>query len=179
MADYWPQIITAGAGLFGTIIGGLISWSVQRSSRREERAERRSALAHAIAAEIEAYLDITEKRDHITYAKGLLTENQKGNRMVPKNWLSPFEKQNSPFRVLEANLNNIGILGDVCQDIATFYSRVMAVRTTLTMADEGAFDEATAKDVAYILENEIELWENANSLGRYVVNTLRNTNTLA
>ncbi len=93
--------------------------------------------------------------------------------MVPKNWLSPLEKQHSPFRVLEANLGNIGILGDVCKDIASFYSRVMAVRTTLMMADEGAYDEAAAKDLADILRAEITLWTNANKLGRYIVQELR------
>ncbi len=116
---------------------------------------------------------MVNKRDHIEYTRGLAKTNRGNTKMLPKSWLSPFDKSRSPFRVLEANLPNIGILGDICQDIAKFYSRVMAVRTTLIAVDEGAYDDAEAVDVAFILETEVELWENANKLGRYIVGALR------
>jgi hypothetical protein len=176
MTDYWPQIITAGSGLFGTIVGGLISWGVQHWAKKQERQEKRSSLAIAIAAEIDSYLDLMKARDHVGNASKMIAANEQGIQVLPKKWMTDEERKASSFPIFDANLSQLGILGPVLSDIATFHRRVAAVRATIINAMEGAYNDMAPADIAEIMKAELVMWENAVAIGRSTARRLRDEN---
>lgn len=155
-------------GLF-TLAGVAIGFGGQFFLRSKELNERRKSLANAIAAEIEAYLDLMKRRDVETYAQQIININKKGNRHLPKVWISGFEKGAEPFPVLKSTLSEIGLLGDANNLVSKFYSQAMAVRITIMSIDEGKYENAIAKDLAVIFEQELKLWKDTVKVGREAV----------
>jgi hypothetical protein len=172
MPDYIPQLITGATGLLGTLIGGLITYGIQNRTRSAVKRDEQIGLAQAVSAEIGAYLRLIGSKKHDHYISGLIEANKAGTEIIPKTWASGFERSYEPLPILKANIHRIGILGALAQDVATFYSRVQAVRTSMAAAESGDYDTAKAKDLAFILESDLELWKNADSLGRWLVSAL-------
>jgi len=167
------DLTVAIVGLVGAVVGGGISFLGQDLIDRRSRRARKRSLAHAIASEMEAYLDLMERRGHVDYARDVIETNSKGAKRIPKNWISGFEKTANPFPVLHATLPEIGMLGSLSSDVARFYSRVTAVRATIMSADEGNFEEAHPSDLAHIFQQELDLWLTAVSDGRTTIKALR------
>lgn len=167
------EIIVALVALAGAAVGGGLTMLSQEILDRRARYYRKRSIAHVIASEMEAYLDLMESRGHEDYARDIISMNRRGTRQLPKNWISGFERGSNPFPALTAMLPEIGILGSLSGDVAKFYSRVSAVRITLMAVDEGAYDEASPKDLAYIFEQELDLWLTAVREARTVISVLR------
>lgn len=90
------QFLISGIfALSGAVIGGLVTFGGQYYFRAKELRERKQALAYSVAAEIEAYLDLMECRDHVTYAQQIIDNNRNGTRQLPKAWISGFARQST------------------------------------------------------------------------------------
>jgi hypothetical protein len=57
-----------------------------------------------------------------------------------------------------ANLGNIGLLGPVCVELATFVGQVEAILTTIRGVHEGLYDNVTGGQIADLFEGGLELW---------------------
>lgn len=166
-------MFSAVIGMGGAVIGGsLVILGKFLEDRRASKARSRT-LAFAIAAEIEAYLDLMEMRDHVSYARDLIRMNRGGTRRLPKEWISGFEREYDPLPVMRSAIPEIGLLGTLGGDVAKFYTQVTAVRATLMSADDGKYDDACAEDLAFIFEKELELWLATVDLGRLLTRILR------
>ena len=155
--------------LAGVAIGGLVTFGGQYYFRAKELRERKQSLAYSVAAEIEAYLDLMERRDHVTYAQQIIDNNRNGVRQLPKAWISGFEKGVETFPILKSVLPEIGLLGDASSIVSKFYSQAMAVRITLMSVDDGDYEQADAKDLAYIFDQELGLWKDTVRVGREAI----------
>ena len=126
MADYWPNIITGLSGLIGTLVGAGSTLIGQRIIRRDANKEEVAGLKNALAAEIEAYIHMVRLRDQIPLAQQLIEANRaalnhghftSSSSVLPKGWLTSFEKNSEAFPVFRNNVDKIGKLGSVCGGI--------------------------------------------------------------
>jgi hypothetical protein len=122
MADYWPQIIPAVSVLVGALIGGIVSYKAQIAGKEADSRNARNSLSLAVAAEIEAYIDLMQNREHEKYAEALIAANQSGVQTIPKAWISGHELISDPLPVLRANLQSIGLLGADAGDKFLFHA---------------------------------------------------------
>lgn len=167
------EVVVALAALFGAAIGGGLTMLSQEILDRRERYYRKRSVAHVIASEMEAYLDLMERRGHEEYARDIIAINKSGTRQLPKNWISGFERGSNPFPALTTMLPEIGVLDSLSGDVAKFYSRVSAVRITLMAVDDGAYNDACPKDLAHIFEQELNLWLGTVRDARITIKVLR------
>ncbi|MEE9909791.1 hypothetical protein LWV33_21610 [Brucella intermedia] len=178
-------IITAVAGLIGAVIGaGASVWS--QSKDRNARWERDvNGLRMALSAEISSYLSLIEKRGQIEYLEGIAKANEEAamlanfpkNKILPKSWISGFEKANDPFPVFRSSLDKLGTLGVFCNDVGKFYSQASAIRITLIAVDEGTYDTATPSDLAKIIRSELALWAETEAFGWRLARQLKEAAT--
>ena len=58
----WTALISAGSGLLGTFIGGWITYRTQTALQGATEKRLRKSVAAALGAEIDAYLDLIDRR---------------------------------------------------------------------------------------------------------------------
>lgn len=172
-----PSIISAISGLAGTIIGGCITYWLQRSQRQTDRAEERRALALGIAAEIDAYVELVEARNHSAAIRGFVALLRSGQNLPLSNLQRAEGKVRDYFPLFYTQLEKIGFLGEHAADLAKFYTRLAGVFATVESASAGRFDGYTIPNKITLLENELDLWENALRGGRAVAIQLKNMST--
>ena len=167
------DLTAALIGLGGAVVGGVLVIIGQYLQDSRDRTARKTAVAHSIAAEIEAYLDLMKRRNHVAYAQQIIDANKRGVKSIPKDWISGFERELEPFPIMRSALPEVGLLGSLGGDVAKFYTQTNAIRITIMGADDGKYDNATAADLAYIFEQELKLWNDTEELGRTVIKVLR------
>src|SRR5690606_33974488 len=99
------------------------------------------------------------------------------NKILPKSWISGFEKANDPFPVFRSSLDKLGTLGVFCNDVGKFYSQASAIRITLIAVDEGTYDTATPSDLAKIIRSELALWAETEAFGWRLARQLKEAAT--
>ncbi|MGV2106996.1 hypothetical protein ACQZ4X_13120 [Agrobacterium vitis] len=173
MADYWPQIISGAAGLIGSVIGTVGTLYAQNSKRSDEIVRQRQALGFAIAAEIDAYLDLMDRRDWVSQAEYLMDVAKSGQ--VPKvdRWITEEEQSRDVFPIFTANLSNIGMLGPSCKELGKFYTSVIAIRTTVTEMQTGKYDNLSPAVWVELIQEEIDFWLETVVIGRRLTDQLR------
>lgn len=171
------SLVNGFFALGGVVIGGVVTFGGQYFFHAKDLNNRKISLANSVASEIEAYLDLIERRGHVAYAKQVIENNSKGVRHMPKSWVSGFEKRTETFPVLNSVLPEIGLLDDASGLVSKFYSQAMAVRVTLMSVDEGKYDDASANDLTFIFSGELQLWEETVRIGREAIGKLRASST--
>ncbi|HEX9544890.1 MAG TPA: hypothetical protein VF955_06875 [Pyrinomonadaceae bacterium] len=173
MQNLYPAIISATSGLLGVMIGGLITYVVQRTQRRHDKEEERKALACGIAAELEAYLDLMDARNHAASIKSLIASLHGGQDLK----LSVIQRADGRvpdfFPLTFAQLNKVGLLGEITADLARFYTGLAGVFATMDTANSGRFDGLPIANKIDLLEKELALWENTTRVGRATVMQLK------
>ncbi|MEK1893781.1 MAG: hypothetical protein AAAB20_10970 [Rhizobium sp.] len=137
-------------------------------TRRHESAAKKTAVGYALAAEIEPYVDIVDRRGWVELAEQLANQARAGVAIKVDGWLTKDEKPND-FPVFNATLPNIGVLGSSARDISSLYSRVIAVRTTVSEMQNGAYSNMTPAQIAHLIDEEVALWRETISDGRKLV----------
>jgi hypothetical protein len=121
-ASLGPALIAAASAIIGTIIGGVITFTVQRMERRADRKNDKRILATAVRAELAAYIELVSRRDHATAFRGLIA-SLRGGQDIPLSFISrtalPIEKI---FPVFFSQIDKIGLLGDAISELAKFYT---------------------------------------------------------
>lgn len=173
MADYWPQIISGAAGLVGSAIGTIGTLYAQNSKRTDEAQQQRKALGFAIAAEIDAYLDLMERRDWVMQAEHLLNVAKSGQKPRVDRWITEEEQSRDVFPIFTANLSNIGLLGPSCKELGKFYTSVIAIRTTVTEMQAGKYDDLSPSVWVELIREEIDFWLETVVIGRRSTDQLR------
>lgn len=173
MADYWPQVISGAAGLLGSVIGTVGTLYAQGSKRADELKQQRQAIGFALAAEIEAYLDIVQKRGWVRQAEALARKSLAGEIIEVAGWLTEDEQQRDPFPIFSANMSNIGMVGPSCQGLGKFYTSVVGIRTTVSEMQKGKYSDLSPPQMSTLIEQEIDFWLETAILGRRLVEQLR------
>jgi hypothetical protein len=166
--------IAAVAGIVGTLIGGAITFVTQRALAKDTRRAEANAVRLGIAAEIEAYLGIVDRRNHIDTAKVVLVALRGGNNVSMREFgVDKDEDPAEAFVVFNGNVSKLGALGAEAGDVTKFYISAMAVRTTARSAARGEFDAYTAEQKFWLLSTELDLWQETVVLGRRLIDRLR------
>lgn len=168
-----PSVISAASGLLGAIIGGAISYLTQRWLYGADRKEQRRALAAGIAAEIEAYLDLMDRRRHHEPARALIERLERGEDTPIRGWANVEEKPLEQFPLMLSNLRDLGQLGDDCFDTGKFLALIAGVRTTLIEAERGKYDQLSPQAKASFVRQELAIWDEALELARSLVPRLK------
>jgi hypothetical protein len=167
------SLIAAGSGLLGTIIGGAISYCAQVGQVNAEQKRRRKMIALSVAAEMEAYLDLMERREHARNARAIVAMLRTGQNVQLRGFAQPDDTPLGQFPLFVRLMDEIGELGPICSDVAKFHTLIAGVRTTTIAAERGQFDGLDPTAKANLVESEVEVWENALSIGRALVPRLR------
>jgi hypothetical protein len=160
--DYFPLVSVVIGGILA-IAGGFVS-NIWLESRRERKLRR--TLARAFQGEIEALLDIIDKRGYI---QGLRNARAKTEETGTTHAYH-FRARKKYFSVFEANVGQIGLLPPpLSQLIARFYTQANAI-----LEDMERFEEVDPKRVdpkaAIATYNElIAIFEDAVALGKQIV----------
>ena len=169
----WLQALPAISALVGALIGSGSALFGQHLQRRHELTNRRQSIAVAIAAEIEAYIDIIDRREWVLLAENLFMQAKNGSLPKVEGWLSEQEQSKEPFPFFAANMVNIGSLGPITGPLAKFYTRVIGIRQTVVNMQSGYYDSIGPSGVAEVIRREIDLWHETAVLGRKLVRDLR------
>lgn len=167
------SIISAASGLLGALIGAGAALLTQHLARRSELAKERKSLAAAIAAEIEAYLDLMNRRDMLGSLDLLTKRLGRGEQLSIKHFALPDEKPLDQFLIGPSVVTSIGLLGDLAADVAKFYTLVAGVRTTGIFAARGAYDAMQPEARGTLVKQERDVLATALDLGRELVPRLR------
>lgn len=173
IVDNLPSVISAAAGLFGSIIGATATLLAQSAAHKRDQRDKRRSLSFALGAEIESYLDIIERRDRLRHAETLAERARSGQDVSLKGWFAASEMAVEFFPVFKGSLQSIGILGpDTCKKLGKFHREIEAVFATLKMAEAGEFDAFTPKDKALLIDEELAIWRGAVNTGKQLVKDL-------
>ncbi|MDI1343146.1 MAG: hypothetical protein PSV22_03460 [Pseudolabrys sp.] len=159
-------IISAGSGLFGTVIGGLISYFTVSAQKNKERESELRSISKGVGAELKAYVDLVTLRDHTAAIKIIIGQLELGHDVKLSGLASSSGTIRDFFPVFFANIGKIGGLEDDIEDLAKFHTQLAGVYATLTKVANGAFDGSPIGTKINLLETEIALWENTLTLGR-------------
>ena len=164
----FPAAMALGGTIVGVIGGGLATYWVQRWQSGKDRADKRRALAAGVAAELIAFIDLVEERDHTSAWKGTVAAMRQGHDLKLAGNAGPEGTVKEMFPFFFAQINSIGLLGDQTPDLAKFYTRLAGIYATMSKANKGAFDSRSLDGRITVLETEIALWENTLKGGRAV-----------
>lgn len=160
-------------GLFalgGTIVGGAITYFGQRASLRRTEQRDASALAGALGAEISAYLNLMERRDHVSNAKRLAELIRTGHKKQIRGFLDADSKPLDEFPYFKSQMGKIGLLGsELCLEVAKYYALLAGVQTTVISAEKGKYDGLDHATMASIVDHEVALWQEALEIGKGLV----------
>jgi hypothetical protein len=168
-----PSLIAAGSGLVGTVIGGLISYLTQAGRAKAEEKRRRISMATSLAAEVEAYLELMNRRGHSVNARALAAQFRAGQNVKLRGFALTDDTALGQFPLFMKLMPQIGELGSVCSDVAKFYTLIAGVRTTCIAAERGQYDNWSSTAQANLIEAEVDVWESALALGKELVPRLR------
>lgn len=167
------QLTPAAFGLIGTLVGAAASLLGQYLNRRYEAKQKRTAIAHALAAEIDAYLDIIDRRKWVKHAERQALLGESGILPAFDGWLTEQEQSRDPFPIFSANMANIGLLGPSCSQIGRFYTSVVAIRTTVSQLQAGFYNDIRPEEIGKIVRDEIDFWLETVILGKRLIEQLR------
>jgi hypothetical protein len=156
----------AVAVLLGAIFGAILSGVGLESYKRHRD---RQGTASAIAGEIFAILQMSAKRNYVSWFHGMLSTLDSGTDLkVPDILRRPIELD----PVISKYLDRIGLLGeDLPERIVTFYHQIMGIRSDLARLADGKFDGVpnASQIKANLIREDLALWDETVALG----NTLR------
>jgi hypothetical protein len=167
------SLIAAGSGLLGTIIGGCITFLVQHKITADQERTLQRSLASAVAAEIDAYLALMDRRNHVAAAKQLSASLRSGKVQHIRGFMNKDAKPLEDFPLFQQQLGKIGVLGDLCFDLARFYTLLAGVHRTVIDAENGKYDNARQVAKADLVDSELALWEEALALARQLLPRLK------
>ncbi len=157
-------VVTALIGLGGAVIGGVLTiWGNYLRQHREQRQlARRVALG--IAGEIEALLDISERRQYGKWLR-LAAESPTPVRVS-------ISATRDYFKVFDANVDKLGLLSpDLAEKVAMFYVRVAGILEDFqTMSNPPPWTEEERRR---FYRDTADLGDRAAELGRQAVAGLR------
>ena len=153
--------------------GGLVTFGTQTWLRHRERSQERQSLALALAAEIEAYLAMIERREHVKRGEQAGNAARAGQPVSLKGFISHYDGEFEAFPIAKANIGKIGLLGRLSGDVVAFYNWATAVRATLINANEGHYDGMSPADMAKLIDDDLAIWRMADTHGREQVKKLR------
>ena len=159
--DYLP-LIGVAVGILLVIVGGLSS-RIWRNFIRER--ESRRALAFAFREEVLALLEVFEKRGYIEGIRSAKAQIEATGKFQAY----PFGVRKH-FRVFEANVGQIGILGSPLSELlARFYAQATSI-----LEDMGRFEQAdpdTVDPVAAIsaYDRVLSIFEDTVAVGNQVL----------
>ena len=156
-------------------MGGGITYWLQRWTRQIDRTEEREALAIGLAAEIEAYVELVESRNHGATVRQIISTLRNGQDVMLSQLLPIPGTVKNYFPLFFAQLEKIGILCENTSELAKFYTRLSGVFATLTSINAGHFDKLPIANKISLLEEELKLWENTLRGGRAVAIQLKIT----
>jgi len=160
--------------LAGVIVGGGVNFITQSAVDRRKRKADRESVAAALSAEIEAYLDIVERRRNIESARAVLLRLQNGESIPLRGFgVERDEKSAAIFPAYLALLPQLGLLGGTVSKVTKFYSLAMAVRSTARTAERGGYEHLDCRSKAKLLEDELAIWDELSCLGRALAKQLR------
>lgn len=171
--NYWPPIITGAAGLIGTIIGAIAATSTQFLTRALDKRDARKSLAFGLAAEIESYISLMERRNHIRTAEQFVNLYRQGHNPPLPDLADDASSPRDYFPIFRSNVSAMGSLGaTVSKQIAAFHREVDAVRATAEAANRGEFQTLSPLEKADLIEQELEIWRGAMNRGKSLVTEL-------
>ena len=174
MSEDWViPAISAASGLGGTIIGGLISYFTQRSFAQAKWDQEVRAIAGAIGAEIDAYLDLMKRRNHVATAEQLSAGLRSGQVLQIRGFMRKDAKPLDQFPVFTSQVEKLGLLGDVCFNLARYYTLLAGVLTTVIDAEAGKYDQLSPAQKADLVDEEVRVWQEALNLGASLVIRLK------
>jgi hypothetical protein len=131
------------------------------------------ALAAGIAAELDAYLDLTDARNHTAAVRSLIAALRSGQDIKLSVIQRADGKVKDFFPLAFAQLDKFGLLRELNADLARFYTGLAGVFATLDVAHGGNYDNFPIVRKIDLLEKELVLWENTVRLGRATASQLR------
>ncbi len=172
-ANIINSLIAAGSGLLGTLVGGGISYLGQRSRDQDERTQAKQALAASLAAEIDAYIELMERRCHVDAARKLETQLRQGMDIPIRGFAQEDDEPLDQFPLFLASIEKNGMLGNICFDLARFYTLIAGVRTTCIMAQRGQYDKSSPTGRADLVNGELAVWCEALAMAPSIINRLK------
>jgi len=167
------SVIAAASGLIGTIVGGVITYVLQRVQRKADRCEERIAFARAVSAELRAYIELVTERDHTNNYRKIAKSLREGHDIRLSAVVS---KSNPPpeklFPIFFSQLDKVGLLGEAASGLGRFYTGLGGVIATLDQTIAGQFDQLDRPERANLVETELALWERTLQAGRVVCEDL-------
>jgi hypothetical protein len=167
------SLIAAGSGLLGTIIGGGISYWTQVGQVHAQQKRRRKMVALSLAAEIEAYLELMQRRNYSANGRQLAAAIRAGQNLQIRGFALSDDTPLGQFPLFAMLMSEIGELGPICADLAKYYVLIAGVRTTTIAAERGQYDRLSATAKADLIESELALWESALPMGEALIPRLR------
>ena len=162
--------------LLAVIVGGLIAPVGSVIVGGWDRRQHRRSLATALRGEIATILAIAERRRYVEFFAGFLEAWKSGERLevLPGIYgLDP--KEADP--VVAVNLERIGELEPaLAEDVVRFYATLQGIRQDIAAISRG--DVETLQDRISLLEDDLALWRETDTLGKSLLNRLAKKPTL-
>jgi hypothetical protein len=161
-----PVVITGLTGLVGTWIG---AWGAVRAA---ETAQARRSLAAALRGELLAYFDLVARRKQVETAEECLQRMRAGGPPELPSLVGAADTP-LPSAVLHGDVREIGSFGpQLAEDVFRLMSMIAAVRSTLIRVARGDFQGMDRSAAVALLEGELTLWREVETLGDDVARRL-------
>ncbi|EAS51679.1 hypothetical protein SI859A1_02495 [Aurantimonas manganoxydans SI85-9A1] len=161
-ADYGVALV----GFIGAIIGAAASFAGQWWLRHLSDQKETQALASALSAEIEGYVSLMERRNHVTGVREMAIRARQGHAIDLGSLMTSKEIDSEPFPVMHAHLDRIGLLGRYAGRLLQFYWLIYGVRMTIIANCEGKHAGWTPEQIASLIDRECDVWDEAMAKGR-------------
>ncbi|MBI5891333.1 MAG: hypothetical protein HZB47_11760 [Nitrosomonadales bacterium] len=162
LRDHLP-LIGAVVGVLLVIVGGLAS-NTWREFIRQRKSRR--ALALALQGEVQALLEILEKRGYIEGLRAAKAQIEATGKFQAY----PFSARKKYFSVFEANAGQIGILGSPLSElVARFYAQANSILEDMERFEQS--DPATVDPMAAIAayDKVLSIFEDTVAVGKRIV----------
>jgi len=157
-----PVVIGGVIGVAGGVISPLLLEIWKRKTEREN-------LTGAFISEINALLQIVERRKYVEELESLISQAKSG---IDRNaiYFYQFSVRRNPFPVYEANLSKIGILKNpLPQKIAQFYARSSSILEDIADMRDRKNIPQSSKESIDKLKTLVQLCKDTISLGLEIV----------
>lgn len=166
-ADYWPQIITGITGVAGAVLGGSITAFAQSRAAMSARKYDRAALAAAFATEIKMTNHVIDVRGQIGTVEMLIETIDADIGTLTGaliRYLPDVKTPHEDLPIYEKHHGDIGKLGRLAVDVATFYSNLFMVRSTIIAFRTGELSDLPRSTLVSVIQSELDLWKSTKTL---------------